>query len=208
MSIERDEKLTLSGSSEFKYLAETYNAIYEIKAQNEKELIFNAEYDALTEILNRRAFEQICTRCKDENEKIALLLIDLDNFKYINDNYGHAGGDIALKTVAQMLKNTFRTNDYVCRIGGDEFAVILRNLKAPADEAIVRKVQYINELLTDIEGGIKPVSISVGIAFSDAGYSEKLYQNADLALYKVKENGKRGCMLYSQEMEKENENLI
>lgn len=197
-SMENDQRLDITGSSEFRYFADTYNKIYDIKARNEKELLFNAEYDALTGILNRRAFDQICERCQKENDKLALLLIDMDNFKYINDTFGHTGGDIALKTLAQHLKSTFRKNDYVCRIGGDEFAVVLRSLKASANDAIINKVRFINELLKDIEGGISPVSISVGAAISEAGYTPDLYQKADQALYFVKSNGRKGCKIYDE----------
>lgn len=201
-SIQKDERLPYKGSSELKFFADTYNAIYEIKAKNEKELLFNAEYDALTGILNRRAYEQICKKCAEEKDKIALLLIDMDNFKNINDTYGHAGGDEALKSLAKYLKETFRHGDYVCRIGGDEFAVILRGIKAAADEAIVRKIRYINELLADLDGGIRHVSVSAGAAMSDEGYTKELSERADKALYYTKEHGRAGCKIYSADCEK------
>lgn len=200
-SIQKDERLPYKGSSELKFFASTYNAIYEIKAKNEKELLFNAEYDALTGILNRRAYEQICKKCAEEKDKIALLLIDMDNFKNINDTYGHAGGDEALKALAKHLKETFRRGDYVCRIGGDEFAVVLRGIKAAADEAIVRKIRYINELLADLDGGIRHVSVSAGAAMSDEGYTKELSERADKALYYTKEHGRAGCKIYDKDCE-------
>lgn len=200
-SIQKDERLPYKGSSELKFFAGTYNAIYEIKAKNEKELLFNAEYDALTGILNRRAYEQICKKCAEEKDKIALLLIDMDNFKNINDTYGHAGGDEALKALAKHLKETFRRGDYVCRIGGDEFAVVLRGIKAAADEAIVRKIRYINELLADLDGGIRHVSVSAGAAMSDEGYTKELSERADKALYYTKEHGRAGCKIYDKDCE-------
>lgn len=200
-SIQKDERLPYKGSSELKFFADTYNAIYEIKAKNEKELLFNAEYDALTGILNRRAYEQICKKCAEEKDKIALLLIDMDNFKNINDTYGHAGGDEALKALAKHLKETFRRGDYVCRIGGDEFAVVLRGIKAAADEAIVRKIRYINELLADLDGGIRHVSVSAGAAISDDGFTKELSERADKALYYTKEHGRAGCKIYDKDCE-------
>lgn len=200
-SIEKDERLQVQGAAELKYLAETYNGIYEIKARNEKELLFDAEYDALTGILNRRAYEQICKKCAEEKDHIALLLIDMDNFKNINDTYGHAGGDTALKELAKILKSTFRRSDYVCRIGGDEFAAILRGLKAKPDEAIVKKIRYVNEVISEITGGIRHVSISVGAAISDEGYTPELYEKADKALYYVKQHGRSGCKIYDETCE-------
>ena len=197
-SIKKDEKLNVIGSTEFKYLAKTYNQIYEVKAKNEKKLRVKAEYDGLTGILNRRAFDNICQNSAEEKWPIVLLLIDMDNFKHINDTYGHAGGDTALKELARILKSTFRKSDYVARIGGDEFAAVLPDYKANSGDIIVRKIASVNEQLANMKDGIKPVSVSVGAAFSPTGYNEELYKKADKALYKTKELGKRGCQFYTE----------
>lgn len=190
-SIQQDKKLNVIGSLEFKSLAESYNEIYEIKAQNEKSLLKKAEYDGLTGILNRRAFDQICKSSTEKRQKIALLLVDMDNFKGINDNFGHLGGDNALKALAKALKETFRESDYVARVGGDEFAAILPDCEPVAKDAIKRKIASINEKLSLLDE--KPVSVSVGVAFSSCGFTKELYDKADKALYAVKEKGKRGC---------------
>lgn len=199
-AIENDEKLNVIGSLECKHLAESYNEIYELKAQNEKSLLKKAEYDALTGILNRRAFDQICHTSSEKKQPVALLLIDMDNFKYINDNYGHAGGDTALKELARILTETFRTDDYIARIGGDEFAAILPNCAKEAANTIKQKILSVNEKLVNIKDNIKPVSVSVGAAFSAQGFSETLFKNADRALYIVKEKGKRGCEIFDDEI--------
>ena len=200
-SIQKDEKLNVIGSTEFKYLAKTYNEIYDVKAKNEKKLIIKAEYDGLTGILNRRAFDNICQNSAEQKKPIALLLIDMDNFKNINDTYGHAGGDTALKELARILKNPFRKDDYGARIGGDEFAAILPDYKILSNETIMRKIASVNEQLSNMKDGIKPVSVSVGAAFSAIGYTEDLYKKADKALYHMKELGKRGCQFYTEELE-------
>lgn len=197
-SIANDEKLNVIGSLECKHLAESYNEIYELKAQNERSLLKKAEYDALTGILNRRAFDQICTTSAEKKHPIALLLIDMDNFKYINDNFGHAGGDVALKELARILTETFRAEDYIARIGGDEFAAILPNCTVKAARIIKKKILTANEKLLNIQDNIKPVSISVGVAFGAEGFSEDLFKKADKALYIVKEKGKRGCEIYEE----------
>lgn len=194
LSIERDEKLNIIGSLEFKSLAESYNEIYEIKAQNEKSLLKKAEYDALTGILNRRAFDQICEASSEKKQKIALLLIDMDNFKGINDTYGHIGGDNALKGLADALMETFRDSDYIARVGGDEFAAILPDCEATAKDVIKSKIERVNQKLALLEE--RKVSVSVGVAFSDCGFTKELYDKADKALYMVKEKGKRGCEVY------------
>ena len=193
-SIENDEKLKIIGSLEFKSLAESYNEIYEIKAQTARSLLKKAEYDSLTGILNRRAFDQICESSAEKKQKIALLLIDMDNFKSVNDTYGHIGGDNALKSLAMALSETFRDTDYVARVGGDEFAAILPNCEPSAANGIKKKIDRINKRLSQLEEHF--VSISVGVAFSDCGFSKELYDRADKALYAVKEKGKRGCEVY------------
>ena len=197
-AIANDERLNVIGSIECKHLAESYNEIYDIKAQNEKSLLKKAEYDALTGILNRRAFDQICHTSSEKRQPIALLLIDMDNFKFINDNFGHTGGDTALQELARILTDTFRTDDYVARIGGDEFAAILPNCGSGAANTIKKKILSVNEQLVNIKDNIKPVSISVGVAFSSSGFSEELFKRADKALYIVKEKGKRGCEIYEE----------
>ena len=201
-SIKNDQKLVVIGSKEFKDLAQSYNEIYEIKEKNTQSLLEKAEYDALTGILNRRAFDQICKTSTEKRTSIALLLIDMDNFKHINDTYGHAGGDTALKELARILTETFRKDDYIARIGGDEFAAILKDFKPDSVDKIVSKIGEVNEELAKLDEKfqIKPVSVSVGAAYSSTGFSTQLYKNADKALYAVKEAGRRGCRVYDESM--------
>lgn len=84
-----------------------------------------AEHDAMTELLNRRSFEKLLKIHEEGNSSYALILVDVDTFKSVNDTYGHDMGDHILKKVAENLRKAFRSIDYVCRIGGDEFAVIM-----------------------------------------------------------------------------------
>lgn len=192
--------LSTIGLRDFKKVTQSYNEMYERGERKRRKLLKNAEYDALTDILNRRAYEQICKNSAEQKGRIALLLIDMDNFKQINDTYGHSGGDTALKTVASILKDTFRDGDYVARIGGDEFAVILADFKPEGYRVISEKINYINERLSKING-ISGASISVGMAYSATGYSEELYKQADKALYAVKEAGKGNCRIYDSSLE-------
>lgn len=201
VSIKKDEKLKLKGSAEFKYLAATYNEIYEIKARNEKRLLMNAEYDALTGILNRRAFNEICISSEKQQQNIALLLIDIDDFKKVNDTFGHISGDKALRIVAGLLNETFRKDDYVARIGGDEFAAILIDFKPEGISIILKKLNEINEKLSNLKEEFNPMSISCGISVSCKGYSQELYNQADKALYFVKNHGKKNSCVYSPSLE-------
>ncbi len=199
-SIKRDEKLKLIGATEFKSIAQSYNAIYDTKKLSENPSHAKSEYDSLTGILNRRAFDKICDESSKKSESIALLLIDLDDFKQINEKYGHSGGDTVLQEVAKVLKCTFRQEDYIARIGGDEFAILLTNFKVSSSGSIISKVNFVNKTIEVIKDSIKPVSISVGMAYSIVGYTDILYKQAYKALCRVKDSGKKGCKFYAPSM--------
>ena len=194
----KDEKmLEITGSYEFKYLALTYNNIYELNSANEAMLRHKAEHDPLTGIINRGTFEQLRQVLKAKAVPIALLIIDVDKFKLVNDGYGHEMGDRVLKKVAKLLETSFRSTDYPARIGGDEFAVILTDVKAEKESMIVEKINSINEILLNPVDDLPAVSLSVGGAFSKSGFTDDLYNKADTALYHVKEHGRCGCRFYS-----------
>lgn len=198
----REEKtLEVTGSYEFKYLALTYNDIYEINAANQAMLRHKAEHDPLTGIMNRGAFDQLKQHLKHTPTPIALMLVDVDKFKDVNDQYGHGTGDEILKKVARLLEKSFRTTDFPARIGGDEFAVILTDMTPSMKSIIQNKINAMNKLLQNPNDGLPPVSLSVGGAFSRKGFSDALYNHADLALYDVKEHGRCGCSFYDKKME-------
>ncbi|MCM1333616.1 MAG: GGDEF domain-containing protein [Bacteroides sp.] len=193
------EMLKIIGAYEFKYLALTYNSIYEINCANEQMLKYKAEHDPLTGLVNREAFEQYIELCSHD-ANIALLIVDIDEFKQINDRYGHQTGDAVLRRVSKLLKVHFRATDCVARIGGDEFAVIVLDIPITAKENLERKINSISELLAYPEPNIPHVTLSVGAAFSESGYSEELYNRADTALYYVKEHGRHGYAFYNESM--------
>lgn len=197
-SVKINDKIKPVGSYEFKKLAVIYNGIYEENMLQEELLRHRAEYDALTGVMNRGAFEQACEYLKESHEKMAFLIIDLDKFKSINDQYGHEMGDQVLRKVAKCLKEVFRATDFITRIGGDEFAVVVTKIDSNAQYIIREKVKKINRELQDAEPGMPRISVSVGVAFSERGYHEELYRNADSALYYVKEHGRCGCEFYQE----------
>lgn len=206
-----DKKLfEVTGASEFKYMAVTYNNIYELNAANEAMLRYKAEHDPLTGILNRESFFQLQTMMKNSSHPVALLLADVDEFKQINDTYGHEMGDEVLKKVAHSLKTTFRSSDYCMRIGGDEFAMLLMDMQLSDRDLIHRKVAYLNDTLKNPDDDFPSTSLSIGVAFSAHGYGHDLYKMADSALYEVKEHGRCGCAFYHPtkiESDIEQENL-
>ncbi len=197
--IKEEKMLKITGAYEFKYLALTYNDIYEVNAANEVLLRHKAEHDPLTGVINRGAFEQMRELLKASSEPIAFMIIDVDKFKTVNDGYGHEIGDQILKKVAKQLTDSFRSGDYVARIGGDEFAVIMTSCPRRLQNLIYNKISMVNQILQKQENGLPGVSLSVGVAFSDKGFPEELYSQADRALYKVKENGRCDCGFYDGE---------
>lgn len=197
-NIEGQKKLNVSGSYEFKYLALTYNNIYELNATNEAMLNYRAEHDALTGIINRGAFERLKLLLKEKDGNMGLMIIDVDKFKLINDGYGHETGDKVLIKVAKLLEESFRSTDYPARIGGDEFAVILTDATRNMQSVIGEKVRSMNDELLNPRDGLPKVSLSVGVAFSEHGFEDDLYNRADAALYEVKENGRCGCRFYEE----------
>lgn len=196
--IREEKQLEITGSYEFQYLALTYNDIYEINAANEAMLRHQAEHDPLTGIMNRGAFEHLKQQLKASAKPLALLLVDVDKFKLINDGYGHETGDLILKKVANLLMENFRTTDYPARIGGDEFAVIMTDVTEEMQPVIEEKVHAMNHALQNPTDGLPKTSLSIGAAFSKNGFSDELYALTDSALYQVKEHGRCGCSFYKE----------
>lgn len=197
--IKEDKMMEIAGSYEFKYLALTYNDIYEVNTANEAMLRYQAEHDPLTGIINRGAFEQLRRLFQIKRIPMALLIVDVDKFKQVNDSYGHEIGDQVLKKVAALLQDCFRATDYPARIGGDEFAVILPNMTEDQKNVIERKIGETNETLTHPDDGLPQISLSVGAAFSVEGFTDDLYRKADQALYEVKKHGRCGLRFYIEE---------
>ena len=190
--IRADEPIPIKGSKEFQFLAKTYNLMYEANREQKEHLAFEATHDPLTGIYNRSGYDFLLNNTDWDTS--CLLLFDVDKFKEVNDTYGHETGDRILKKVATMIRESFRSQDYVCRIGGDEFAVIMVHTDASHAELVRGKVQRINERLRQSGDGLPVTHISCGAAYGrDAADFEAIFQNADAALYRVKGSGGCGC---------------
>ena len=162
-----------------------------------------AQYDALTGLPNRALFtdrlQQAFSAAKRGNEHFALMYIDLDKFKPVNDIYGHAMGDLLLNEAAQRMQSCVRQSDTVARIGGDEFVVVLPSLKDDQDaQEVAEKIRHSLNLPFELSGHILNISSSIGVAIYPAhGDNEKeLVKNADIAMYYAKENGRNNVTLY------------
>lgn len=164
----------------------------------EKNTKYQADHDFLTGLLNRGSFEQILTSIDTTKNNFALIIMDVDKFKDVNDTYGHEIGDKILKKVSRLLAENFRSIDHVCRIGGDEFAIIMTDVTIDLAKSIEDKILKINSILSREHKMLPPVSLSVGIAFNDLNNSKNnLFNNADNALYYVKKHGRNGCHIYN-----------
>ncbi len=166
----------------------------ENKAQTEQ-LTYETEHDKLTGVLNRAGYDHLLETL--DLSSTALLLVDVDRFKDVNDTHGHKAGDEALTRVADALRENFRSNDYICRIGGDEFAVVMKNTGPDRTKQIEDKITRINDKLRAPSENCPPLSISAGCAFgSSPNGSGALAKDADVALYCVKEHGRSGCAFF------------
>jgi len=177
------------GSYEYRFFAATYNRMFEASKESKERLAFKASHDYLTGIFNRSGLDRYLDRAAEGRN--ALVLVDLDGFKGINDTYGHDAGDKILQKLSEKLSASFRSDDRICRIGGDEFAVIMWNAGAESADMIREKVVGINSEMRLSSDGAPSSSISVGVAFGGEGTGRDLFRRADRELYRVKRSG--GC---------------
>ena len=172
----------------------------------EDELAYRAFHDPLTGLANKALFQDrldhALARLERSGAHLAVLFIDLDNFKTVNDSLGHGEGDDLLKRVAGTLAGCLRPADTAARLGGDEFAVLIEDVRSH-DVVIDVAQRLLESLRPPVRLGSKSVSSagSIGIAFDVAGItSEQLLRNADIAMYKAKELGKDRFEVYRDEM--------
>ena len=194
--IKEDEPLTEMGANEFRYLAQTYNKMYSMYKKSVAKLSYKASHDELTGVYNRAGYDFLLSSI-DFNSTY-MLLVDIDDFKNINDTYGHDMGDRILIKVATTLACYFRTDDYICRLGGDEFVIFMAHTGESHGRLIGSKINQINTELTSKEDGLAATSISVGIAHgSHARDPVTWFNQADSALYETKRRGKGGYTFYN-----------
>lgn len=183
-------------------------SVYQNDINAIKQLWEAAHIDALTKLYNRYGMETWITQRlkeKDADDQAAMLVLDVDNFKYVNDTFGHMLGDALLVDIADMIRTLFPDDFFCGRIGGDEYQIFALNISkdiicAKADTLCKRIKEKYEKEHQDYN-----ISISIGIAFSEENRGQdyaELYKMADLALYQAKEEGKNGYMLYGDNMTK------
>ena len=175
--------------------------------QMQSHMQYQATHDTLTGLFNRWQFNQLLEQGVAEvarhGRPMTLLLIDLDDFKTINDSYGHAAGDQALKEVARRLKGCLRAADTLARLGGDEFTVLLTHLAQPGDARLVaQKLLEVLQQPFELNGADVSLAGSVGMASlpDDATDAATLLRYADIAMYHAKESGRGRIVIYAAAM--------
>jgi diguanylate cyclase (GGDEF)-like protein/PAS domain S-box-containing protein len=176
------------------------------RKQTEEKLRYDATHDQLTGLLNRTAFTIRLREAIDKKKVFAVLFIDLDEFKIINDFMGHFAGDQLLTEIARRLKHHASENDVVARFGGDEFALLLRN---PPDLALLKQhvegfQQQLNQPYTLKNETFNPTA-SIGIALNELGSlkydsADKVLRDADTAMYEAKQQGRGNSLIFDPEM--------
>jgi|GEM_PF-629808 len=183
------------------------NAVHACELQND--LRYLAHYDSLTGLLNRNLFldrlQNTIAHCNRYQQSCSLLYIDVDNFKHINDRYGHDAGDTLLKTVGQRIKQSCRLTDSAARLGGDEFAILLERIDETNSKTTAAKIlQQVSEPIL-WESHIIQVSLSIGVAYypNTANNIHDLMRQADEAMYQAKRSGKDNYCLFTQEQKQQ-----
>ncbi len=173
---------------------------------SQQEIQTLAYYDTLTGLENRRLFysnlEQSLSSVKRYREHVALILLDLDRFKHINDSLGHEAGDLLLEAVSQRLRKTLRLDDHLARLGGDEFAILARHTRASGAVLAQRILAALAEPVMLNAHEVR-ISVSIGIVIigEDSDNVSDLMRQVDLALYQAKEKGRGNYQFFSRQLQ-------
>lgn len=174
-------------------------AVQDITEQKKREewMQYKMEHDELTGTLNRTAFNRVTKLLEDNLTPFALILLDNDNFKTINDTHGHDVGDEVLSRLVTALNEKMRSIDKIFRIGGDEFAIIMNRITLEQANRVKSLINQVNEITMSDMNDVPPFSISAGVTFSIC-YNENVFHNADKALYRTKETTRKGCTVFEE----------
>jgi diguanylate cyclase (GGDEF)-like protein len=204
---ELDHRVVIDRADELGDLAVSFNTMADAIAGSQRTLSREANFDSLTELANRAAFntrlEATLARPERRRGSQAVLFVDLDDFKDVNDTMGHAAGDDLLRAVAERLSDAVRPGDVVARLGGDEFALLLDDLLEPGDALTVaeRVLAAVAEPV-EISGSSAHVGASIGLAMRQVGSTiDALMREADVAMYAAKAKGKNRVVRYDSALD-------
>jgi diguanylate cyclase (GGDEF)-like protein len=167
-----------------------------IRSDRESELTRQSMVDALTGVLNRRGLENFFSReverARPDGATVAIMLVDLNDFKSVNDVWGHAAGDTALCAVTRALQDALRANDRIGRLGGDEFAIVLSAIRCNDCVGLAQRVRQISPILIELPpSAVLRVGLSLGLASAEPGETfESVLARADTAMYEDKRRQK------------------
>lgn len=178
------------------------------RKRNEELLTHQALHDSLTALPNRTLFHERLERCvsragRSENYNFAVLMLDLDRFKLVNDTMGHLAGDLLLQTIARRVQPILRASDTIARLGGDEFAILLEEFKTPRDVVkLIKRLSNIIEQPVHVGGKAIETTASIGIVLRTADYhsAQDIMRDADIAMYQAKAQGKGCFKVFNQSM--------
>ena len=194
--IRDDSPMPEVGANEFRYLAQAYNKMYARYRSSLEHLNYKASHDELTGAYNRAGYELLLSSV--DLESTYMMLMDVDDFKSVNDNYGHDVGDKVLIRLVEVLKSVFRDDDCICRIGGDEFVVFMVHSSGIQQNLIESKIEQIRKGLADAGDGLPSVSVSIGIVSGKSvNGAENLFEKTDAAMYESKRKGKNTYTFYT-----------
>jgi len=178
----------------------------------EQQIEYQAYHDALTGLANRNLFQEhlslALALAQRRSKQVAVLFLDLDHFKLVNDSLGHTIGDALLREVARRLKSAVREGDTVARVGGDEFTIVLQDLSRPEEAAgVARKVLHTIAAPMEVHGHRLYVTTSIGITMfpEDGEDAEALLKNADTAMYRAKADGRNTYQMSTRELSRSTE---
>ena len=196
--IKEDCPIPEVGANEFRYLAQAYNKMYSVYKSSIEHLNFKASHDELTGAYNRAGYELLLSGV--DLKSTYMILFDVDHFKSVNDTYGHETGDKVLRKLVSVLKRNFRSDDYVCRIGGDEFVVFMGHASEMQQHLIKAKIENINEELGNPEdpGCLKNVIWPCMSPKTAAGIPIRFIRNDPVGVrfYKSRQSSLQGFMSF------------
>ena len=199
-----DQHIPEAPSAELRELGETFNRMAAALREQHEQLERQAFTDPLTGVPNRALFERRARAALESGRgTVGVLMIDLDDFKLVNDGLGHQSGDQLIRLAAERISAAARPSDTVARLGGDEFAVLLEDLRGLDDAlAAAERLRRRFDAPFDLDGSQVVVSASIGVALAQGSLDPvELLRRADLAMYRVKERGKDGTMFFDPQME-------